>query len=241
MRRVMLTVPPAPGIRPRLSSGRPSTAVGMRLHPSAVRGHLQPAAQHLAVHLGTAVAAETGGQLVEHQRRAVPGAGEVRAGRVGERAELGEIAAAAERRAVAGQHHLGDRRVETRDLERLEQCGAHVGGERVVPLWPVEPDMQTVPVAVGLHGIGDVGHGGGPAFGQPARELRPRLQRRVRQRFGDDAGAGGSGRIDRAQHVVADGCRLRPALASFGEFGERIGNRRDRDQPGGRRSRLRSA
>ena len=134
MRRVMLTVPPAPGIRPRLSSGSPNTASGLRLHPSAVGGHLQPAAQHLAVHLGAAVAAEAGGQLVEHQRRAVPGAGQMRAGRVGECAELGEVTAAAEGRAVAGQHHLVDGRVETGDLERLEQGGARIGGERVVPL-----------------------------------------------------------------------------------------------------------
>ena len=131
MRRVTLTVPPAPGISPRLSSGRPSTESRMRLNPSAERGHLQPAAQHLAVHPRPAVAAQPGGELVEHQRRAVPDAGEVRAGRVGERAELGEVAAAAERRAVAGQDHLVDRRVE-RATSRASSSAARASLENAL-------------------------------------------------------------------------------------------------------------
>jgi hypothetical protein len=98
-----------------------------------------------------------------------------------------------------------------------------------VPLRPVEPDIEPVAVAVGLHGIGDVGDGGGPPFGQPAHEFRSRLQRRVRQRFGHDAGAGGSRGIDRAQYVVTDGRRLRPSSASVGEIGERIAYRRNGD------------
>src|SRR5690242_6165408 len=43
--------------------------VGMRSYPAAIGGHLQATAQDLAVHLGTAVAAETACDLVEYQRR----------------------------------------------------------------------------------------------------------------------------------------------------------------------------
>ena len=48
------------------------------------------------MHLGAARATETGGQLVEHQRRAMPGAGEVSAAWVGEGAELREVSPATE-------------------------------------------------------------------------------------------------------------------------------------------------
>ena len=197
-------------------------------YPSAVGGHLQSAAKHLAVHFGAAAAAQPGRQFVEHQRRAMAGAGEMRTCRVGEAAELGEVAAAAERRAVAGQHHPGDGRIKAGDLERLEQCGAGIGGERVVSLRPIEPDVQTVPVPLGLHRIRDVGHSGRAPLGEPARELRTGLQRRVRQRLGDDTGECGPGHIDRAQHVVAHRRGVRPPQAPFGELGERIGDRGDR-------------
>src|SRR6202022_3056716 len=88
-----------------------------------------------------------------------------------------------------------------------------------------------VAVAVGLHRIGDVWDGGGPPFGQPARELLTRLQRGVRQRFGDHAGSCRSGRIDRAQHVVADRRRLWPPFAALGELGEGLGYRWGGDGP----------
>jgi hypothetical protein len=39
----------------------------------------------------------------------------MRAGRVFEAVEFGEVAAAAERRAIPGQNEFGDRRVETSD------------------------------------------------------------------------------------------------------------------------------
>ena len=109
----------------------------------------------------------------------------MRARRVGEGAELGEVAAAAEGRAVAGQHHLVDGRVEPGNVERLEKRGPRIGRERVVSLWPVESDLQGVSVSLGQHRIRDVGHPGRSAFSEPARELRARLQRRIRQRFGD--------------------------------------------------------
>ena len=93
------------------------------------------------MYLGTAAATAARGQLVKHQRRAVPGSGQMRARRVGEGAELGEVAAAAEGRAVAGQHHLVDGRVEAGNVERLQQRGPRVRGERIVPLRPVEQDV----------------------------------------------------------------------------------------------------
>ena len=181
------------------------------------------------MYLGTAAATAARGQLVKHQRRAVPGSGQMRARRVGEGAELGEVAAAAEGRAVAGQHHLVDGRVEAGNVERLEKRGPRIGRERVVSLWPVESDLQGVSVSLGQHRIRDVGHLGRSALSEPARELRARLQRRIRQRFGDDAGQRGPGRFDRSQHVVTDRRGLRPALAALGEFGERVGHGCDRD------------
>jgi hypothetical protein len=74
--------------------------------------------------LGPARRTESGGERVERQRRAMAGAGEVCRRRVGERAELGEIASAAEGRPLACEHHLRDGRVEAGDLECFEQCPA---------------------------------------------------------------------------------------------------------------------
>ena len=85
--------------------------IGSGIDAPAEGGHLQPAAQHLTVHFSTARRTEPGGDRVQRQRRAVAGAGQMRAGRVGECAEFVEVAAAAERRSVSGQHHLADRRI----------------------------------------------------------------------------------------------------------------------------------
>ena len=147
----------------------------------------------------------------------------MRAGRVFEAAEFGEVAAAAERRAVPGQNEFGDRRVETRDLERLEHCGTHVGGKRVVPLRPVEPDAQSIAITVGLYGIGEVGDGGRPAFGQPARNSGPDCT----VEYASDsvmmpARAGPAGSIERStssQTAAACGHRRHRSVSSASAWG----------------------
>jgi hypothetical protein len=221
IRRVTLTVPPAPGSRPKLSSGNPNTASGREI--------TRP--QNAAISNPLACLPDSGGQRVEYQRRAVAGAGQMCAGGVTEPAELGEIAAAAKRRPVAGQHDLVDRGVELRDGQRLQQRGAGIGGKRVVALRPVERNPQRVAVAVCLHRIGDVGHAGRAALGQPPGEFRTALQGGVGQRFGHHTGQRRPGRIHRPQHVVTDRCGHRPAVHPFGQFGDRRVDRRDGDHP----------
>ena len=102
----------------------------------------------------------------------MPHTGDMGARGVGERAELGEVAAAAEGRAVAGEDHFVDRRVVAGDVEGFEQRGAGVVGERVVARRPVEPDVQGVAVAVGDDRVGQRRRGGGTPLLQPRGELR---------------------------------------------------------------------
>lgn len=138
--------------------------------------------------------------------------------RVGECPELGQIAAAAEGSAVSAQHHLVDRWIQPSDFEGLQQGTPGICGERVVPLRPVEADVQRVPVTVSLHRVGQQRRGGRSSIGQPSGELSSGLQRRVGQRFGDHPGSGRPVRVERAQHVVTHRGGLRPRLAALSEF-----------------------
>ncbi len=202
----------------------------MAADPAAERGHLQSAAQHPAVDLRPAGGTEPTGQLVERERGAVPGAGQVCACRVGEGAELAEVAAAAERRPVAGEHHLGDGVVEQRNRERLQQQCSRIGAECVVALGPVEGDAQRAAVALGQHRVGNVGELRGSTLGEPASELRAGLQRGVGQRFGDDRRQRRAGDVDRPQYVVAHRAGMRPPAAAVGQFGDGVRHRFDGDE-----------
>ena len=150
----MLTVPPAPGIRPRRELRQPEHCVGTALHPSAERRHLQPAAQHLTVHLGPARRTQPRGDLVEHQGWAVPGAGQV-GGWPGRRSVPNSARSPPLQKdgPLPAEHDLADRRIQPGHLQRFQQRRPRVGGERVVPLRPVEPDQQQVAVTFGHNGI----------------------------------------------------------------------------------------
>jgi hypothetical protein len=171
----------------------------------------------VTVHLRPAATAQPFGQLVEHQRRALPRAGQMRSGRIVERPELGEIASATEGSAVATQHHLIDRRVEPGHLQRVQQRRPGVGGEGVVALRSVEPDVQGVGVTFGLHWIRQQRHRRRAALGQPAGEFRPGLQRGIGQGLGDQPAEHRCCDVETAQYVVAHGRGLRPALAPLSQ------------------------
>ena len=181
------------------------------------------------MNLGAAGPPQRGSQRVNRQGRAVASARQMRARGIGEGAEFGEIPSAAKRRAVAGQHDPGHRRVQLRHGQRLQQRGTGVGGERVVPLRPVEPDPQHVSVALCLHRIGEFGHADRAAFGEPPGELRTCLQCRVSQRLGQHAGQRGAVGLHRAQHVVAHAAGMRPAFTPLPQLGKSVGHRVDGD------------
>ena len=168
----------------------------------------------------------------------LPGARQVRTGRVGEGTEFGEIASAAKGLAVAGQHHFAHRFVEAGHLEGLQQGGARIGGERIVSRAPVEPDAQGVAVPFGPYRVWQHRQPRGPAFAEPAGELGSGLQRRVRQRFGDDTREHRCRGRGRTQYVVADRRGVRPACAPFGEFGDCLVDRGHRDGAAVRTGRL---
>ena len=174
MRRVMLTVPPAPGIRPRASSGRAKRCVCARTshdHRTPPSPGRCPAPDR-APRRGRS--RRPGGELVEDQRRGCTGCGQDGARGIDEGAELGQIASAAKRRAVSSEHDLGDRRVQQRDAERLEQCGAGVGGERIVALHGrLNRTDSTSRSRVGhARDRGALARLRRSAFSEPARELR---------------------------------------------------------------------
>ena len=147
MRRGMLTVPPAPGTRPMASSGRAMRVLGRGDDVAGERRHLDPGAHARPVE----VHVQPVGESVGEPRRAAGEAGHVRRRRIGERAELAEITAAAERRAVAGQPHGGDRVVDDGERQRLGQPVAQRHRDGVVAARPVEHDAQLAAHPIGEH------------------------------------------------------------------------------------------
>ena len=110
------------------------------------------------------------GEEVGEPGRAAGQPGDVGRRRIGERAELAEVAAAAERRAVARQPHGGDRVVDGGQRQRLGQPVAERGGDGVVAARPVEHDAQLVADPIGEHGGSS---SGGQADGRPWPAARP--------------------------------------------------------------------
>jgi hypothetical protein len=108
-------------------------------------------------------------------------------GGVGEGAELVEIASGAEGRSSSAEDHLGDRRVAGDGPESLHQGVAHLRGECVPLLRPVQRELE--PGAGSAHQHGGLRarllprRGGSPR--EPVRELGPALERRVHQRLRD--------------------------------------------------------
>ena len=214
MRRVMLTVPPAPGsIRGSVPAARtpcpdwPAPARSTR--PSPVRCP----APGRAPRRGTG--AQACGQLVERQRRAVPGAGECAL------AGSANVPNSARSPPLQKDGPLPDSTTSSMDGSRRATSSASSSAARASVenalcrcgrlnrTCRVSPSARQAPV-------GDVRHPGRSALGEPAGELRARLQCRIRQRFGDDAGQRGSGGVDgraarrrRRQRPAATACTAR--------------------------------
>ena len=111
-------------------------------------------------------------------------------GRVADGAELREVAAGAER--STGSRDLDAQlRIGGDDDERIDEGIAHGGVVQVVDAWSVEHHPQEI--AIACHHERRLGFGSAypsAASREPPSELGPALQRRVRERLGDE-------RIDR--------------------------------------------
>ena len=97
MRRGMLTVPPAPGTRPMPQLGQGDARVGGRGDVGGERRDLDAGAHARPVQVDV----DAVGQQVGEAGRAAGQPRDVGRRRIGERTELAEVAAAAERRSVA--------------------------------------------------------------------------------------------------------------------------------------------
>ena len=128
------------------------------------------------------------GEKVGQASRAAGQAGHVGGGRVGEGPELGEITTAAERRTIPAARCtavmlvVGGRQRGAPPTARVAQCG----GDRVVPVRPIERDVQDVANTFGQHRRGRVGRQWpGSPKGRAAQhgELGAGLQGRVHGRL----------------------------------------------------------
>ena len=167
-RAAIETVPPAPGIRPEPELGQADARVlggddvvgeGRELDPGADGGAVEPDDE------SSAPAART-----RHGERAAE-AHPVRGHRVGERAELVEIAAHGERRTVAAD----DDGAGVRELggQRLVELVAHADVERVATPRAGEDDLGDAAVVLDAD-PGTVVAGPGCRWRGPGRRARPR-------------------------------------------------------------------
>ena len=211
MRRVMLTVPPAPGIRPRLSSGRPSTASGRACtHPqnAAISSPLPStwpctSARQSRPSRAVSSSSTSAGLCRVRARCALAGSAKVpNSARSPPLQNDGPL---------PRQHDLGDRRVE-RATSSASSSAARASVENALcRCGRLNRTCRRSPSRSACTGSGMSGTVRGPAFGEPARELRPGLQRRVGQRLGDDAGQRGSPR--RRRRAARRRTPLRPAAS----------------------------
>ena len=120
--------------------------------------------------------------------------------RVGERAELGEVTAAGERRSGATQLDP-DGLVGDGNRQRVDERGAQRFVDGVVAVRTVQRDDE--PVAVALDQHGSIVGGGGPRRWsglQPPAEVRTGLERRVHGRLGGQPEGGVAVRRLSQQH-----------------------------------------
>ena len=118
--------------------GQADRRVGIRDDVARERGDLDARAYAAPV--------QVRGHLARVVVQAAPDAAldaeEVRGTRVGRDPELREVAATAQRRTVASEMHVTDRRVDRDEIERIAQRIAHRGVERVVHLGSVQEDVE---------------------------------------------------------------------------------------------------
>ena len=215
IRRVMLTVPPAPGIRPRLSSGRPSVAPGRHTTRAAERRHLQAAAEHLTVHLGAARRTQPCGSARRARAPGCAGCGpgarwrgrrRCRTPRDRLRCRMMGRCRRAPPRSTPGSTRA--------TVKRLEQCRPGVGGERVVPLRSVESRRA----GCCRRGARRTGSGiSGTRAGPRSVSQRANSGPDCNVEYASDSvitpASAGAVHIDGAQHVVAHRRGMRPAFA----------------------------
>jgi len=140
------------------------------------------------------VGGDAGGQGGQQPGRAAGQPDEVGGGRVGERAELVEVAARAEARAVAPQVDLRDGGIDDGERQRLAQLVPQPGVERVADLGPVEDDVEPRAVSLDVdHGRVGCGSLDDGASRPPGGELGTGLQGRIHGGLGDQAGLHGPG------------------------------------------------
>ena len=186
MRRVRLAVPPAPGIRPSDTSGSADSRARIGDHPAGERRHLDPAAERRTVdaHLDPVT------EPFDESGRAARQPGDVGRDRIRTSAELAEVSAAAERRAVAADDHFADRVVDQRDRQRAVEFIAQLHGDRVVAVRPIERERQPTAVPLDQHRR-PVGFGVGlrRCGRAPRCELGASLEHRVHRRFCGERGS----------------------------------------------------
>ena len=170
------------GDQPEPELGEGDHGVGRRDHVVGERRDLDAGAHARAVQVHVQLVADEVGE----PGRAAREPRDMGGGRIRERPELAEVAAAAERRPVAGQVDGGDRVVGGGERQRLRQRVAQRHRHRVVAARPVEDDAQLVAVtrSVSTGGSGSGGSDGTPRDARHARELGAGLQRRVDGRLG---------------------------------------------------------
>ena len=185
---------PGPGIRPSAPARQPQHRVRPAAHPAAEGGHLQPTAQRPPMDLGAAAAPEAAGQLVERQCRAVPGARQMGGG------GSAKVPNSARSPPLQKDGPFPARTTSVTVSSSSATASASNSSARASVLNALWRSgrlnrIRNAVESLGLHRVGDVRRHRRAPLGQPARELRSGLQRRVGQRFGDDAGqrrAGGS-------------------------------------------------
>ena len=148
--------------------------------PAGERRHLDPAAERRTVdaHLDPVT------EPFDQRGRAARQPGDVGRDRIGAAAELPEVSAAAERRAVAADDHLADRVVDQRDRQRGVEFVAQSHRDRVVAMRSIERQRQPTAVALDQHRrpVG-IGVGLRRCGGAPRCELGSALEHRVHRRF----------------------------------------------------------
>ena len=188
MRRGRLTVPPAPGTRPRPISGSAICVSGAATHGVGEGGELDARTHARAMQVGHRRRPQPG----EHAPDAALQADDVRRGRVRPGAELVEVAAGAEGVALAPQLDPVDIGVGGGKRQRFGELVAHQRVERVAASGTRQGDGEDPAVAVHPDPWPVVpSRCRGAMRRPPGRELGSGLQDGVRRRLGDETLADG--------------------------------------------------
>lgn len=201
--------------------GEHEPRIAPRDHAVRERRHLDARADAGAVHAHL----DAAGEARDPSRRTAGHADRVRGRGVRRRAELVEVAAAAERGAGPGELDARDLRVVQREPQRLAQRVAHRGGESVALLGAIEAQRERPALPRHQHSrltrrLAQLAL----VRGDPGAELRPALEGRVDERLRDEAVVDRAlqARAQELHEAEAGERRLRGGLLDRGEI-SRIG------------------